>query len=158
MRPRVARRGRRSARTTCAFDVDDEAGGWLAIADADQLDQVLWALLDNAVQVRRRTPIHVAIARDEARPASADDRRSRARASPRPTASGSSGASSGAREPSDRSGSGLGLYVSRELCRAMGGDLVLEPPPPDAERPSRSCYPGSPAKKLDDGRRAREGV
>ena len=24
-------------------------------------------------------------------------------------------------------GSGLGLYVSRELCRAMSGDLVLEP-------------------------------
>jgi signal transduction histidine kinase len=25
-------------------------------------------------------------------------------------------------------GSGLGLYVSRELCRAMDGDLVLQPP------------------------------
>ncbi len=24
-------------------------------------------------------------------------------------------------------GSGLGLYVSRELCRAMNGDLVIEP-------------------------------
>ena len=27
-------------------------------------------------------------------------------------------------------GSGLGLYVSRELCRAMDGDLVLEPGEP----------------------------
>jgi len=28
-------------------------------------------------------------------------------------------------------GSGLGLYVSRELSRAMEGDLVLEPAAPD---------------------------
>ena len=29
--------------------------GWLAVADADQLDQVLWALLDNAVRYGRGT-------------------------------------------------------------------------------------------------------
>ena len=32
----------------------------------------------------------------------------------------------GSERPSGE-GSGLGLYVSRELCRAMDGDLVLEP-------------------------------
>ena len=35
----------------------------------------------------------------------------------------------GATRPADE-GSGLGLYVSRELCRAMSGDLVLEPAEP----------------------------
>ena len=32
------------------FELEDASGGWLAVADADQLDQVLWALLDNAVR------------------------------------------------------------------------------------------------------------
>ena len=35
----------------------------------------------------------------------------------------------GTARPADE-GSGLGLYVSRELCRAMSGDLVLEPAEP----------------------------
>ena len=35
----------------------------------------------------------------------------------------------GSARPADE-GSGLGLYVSRELCRAMSGDLVLEPAEP----------------------------
>lgn len=30
-------------------------------------------------------------------------------------------------ERSPDEGSGLGLYVSRELCRAMGGDFFLKP-------------------------------
>ena len=33
----------------------------------------------------------------------------------------------GAAGQASGNGSGLGLYVSRELCRAMAGDLVLEP-------------------------------
>jgi signal transduction histidine kinase len=42
-------------------------------------------------------------------------------------------------------GTGLGLYVSRSLCRAMGGDLVLEAA--DPARPGASftvLLPGEP--------------
>ena len=110
------------------FTVDDRAPGWLALADPDQLDQVLWALLDNAVKYGGRTAIGVEIEAE-----SADDRL-------RMTVfDHGTGVSEGDRsrlfgrfvrgaERSPDEGSGLGLYVSRELCRAMGGDLVLEPP------------------------------
>ena len=46
-------------------------------------------------------------------------------------------------------GSGLGLYVSRELCRAMGGDLVLEPASPGG---------GGAAFTVEPARRRRRGV
>ncbi len=109
------------------FTLDDGGGGWLAVADADQLDQVLWALLDNAVKYGQRTPVGARIAVDaDARqvrltiadggPGIPDD--DAARLFQR-FARGTTSAPDG--------GSGLGLYVSRELCRAMGGDLVLEP-------------------------------
>ena len=39
------------------FELDDDAAGWLAIADPDQLDQVLWALLDNAVKYGAGSPV-----------------------------------------------------------------------------------------------------
>ena len=39
------------------FALEDGAEGWLAVADADQLDQVLWALLDNAVKYGAGTPV-----------------------------------------------------------------------------------------------------
>jgi len=108
------------------FTVDDRSGGWLAVADVDQLDQVLWALLDNALKYGNRTPITVEIA---------PDTQSRLRLTICDLGAGVAD-SDRARlfrrfeRGADRSaddGSGLGLYVSRELCRAMEGDLVLEP-------------------------------
>jgi signal transduction histidine kinase len=112
-----------------AFELDDGAEGWLAVADADQLDQVLWALLDNAVKYGAGTPVRAAIVADEAArrvrltiedrgPGIAEGDRDRLFAR---FARGEEAGSDG--------GSGLGLYVSRELCRAMGGDLVMEPAP-----------------------------
>src|SRR5664279_3417229 len=53
--------------STVAFEVRDEASGWLAVDDPDQLDQVLWALLDNAVKYGgREGSIEVDIRSDEA--------------------------------------------------------------------------------------------
>ena len=110
-----------------SFELEDGAEGWLAVADADQLDQVLWALLDNAVKYGAGSPVRAAIAVDEA------DRRVRLT-----IADEGPGIAKGDRErlferfargleAGSDGGSGLGLYVSRELCRAMGGELILEP-------------------------------
>lgn len=109
------------------FEVDDRAEGWLAVADPDQLDQVLWALLDNAVKYGAGSPVRADTRVDgEARRvrmtisdqgpgvAEAD----RPRLFTRFERGGDAGSDGG---------SGLGLYVSRELCRAMRGDLLLEP-------------------------------
>ena len=39
------------------FRLEDTSAGWLAVADADQLDQVLWAILDNAVKYGNRAGV-----------------------------------------------------------------------------------------------------
>jgi signal transduction histidine kinase len=110
------------------FAVEDRAGGWLAVADPDQLDQVLWALLDNAVKYGERTPVSIEIDVDASASRlrmTVSDQGPGVAESDRPRLFGRfvRGA-----ERSPDEGSGLGLYVSRELCRAMGGDLFLEPP------------------------------
>ena len=109
------------------FELTDDAHGWLAVADTDQLDQVLWALLDNAVKYGGRKPVAVSIGVEAAGSTLALT-----------IADGGPGVAGADRErlfgrfvrgtddPTD-AGSGLGLYVSRELCRAMGGELTLEP-------------------------------
>jgi two-component system, OmpR family, sensor histidine kinase KdpD len=125
--PRVRRTWEALGAADVQLTIDDGSSGWLALADPDQLDQVLWAILDNAVGYGGRTPIEVTIRVDEA----AEDLA---------VTISDHGPGVG---PADRArlfrrfergssrsggeGSGLGLYVSRELCRAMTGDLVLEP-------------------------------
>jgi two-component system sensor histidine kinase VicK len=110
-----------------AFKVEDQSAGWLAVADIDQLDQVVWALLDNALKYGERSPILVEVVPvpehsqlrltiSDLGPGVAEMDRGRLfRRFER-----------GAERTAD-DGSGLGLYVSRELCVAMSGDLVLEP-------------------------------
>jgi signal transduction histidine kinase len=125
--------------------LDDAAPGWLAVADADQLDQVLWALLDNAVKYGRATPIDAVIRPDpgvrqlrltiaDHGPGIPDSDRDRL------FARYARGEAHGTDD-----GSGLGLYVSRELCRSMGGDLLLEPSDPARGAAFTIVLPGEPA-------------
>ncbi|MEO5703436.1 MAG: ATP-binding protein [Candidatus Limnocylindrales bacterium] len=126
------------------FELRDDAAGWLAIADPDQLDQVLWALLDNSARYAGGAPIRTSVA-------------------PRPSEGllAVTIADSGLGvKPEDREriferyergaagagveGTGLGLYVSRQLCRAMGGDLVLEPAGPEPGAAFTVLLPAEP--------------
>jgi signal transduction histidine kinase/HAMP domain-containing protein len=110
------------------FELDDRSDGWLAIADPDQLDQVLWALLDNAVKYGGAGDVTAIVA---AEPGDGRLRLTITDSGPgvseedRPRLFGRFVRGEDSEEADG--GSGLGLYVSRELCRAMGGDLVLEP-------------------------------
>jgi signal transduction histidine kinase len=128
------------------FQLEDDSAGWLAIADPDQLDQVLWALLDNAVKYGAGSPVSVRISRDMpaaqlrltirdggpgVRPEDHDRLFAR-------FARGTEAAPDG--------GSGLGLYVSRELCRAMAGDLVLEPTEAGSGAAFSVVLPGEPGE------------
>jgi two-component system OmpR family sensor kinase len=110
------------------FTLQDDAAGWLAIADPDQLDQVLWALLDNAVKYGAGSPVRASIA-----PEAGGERLRLTIADGGPGVSPDDHERLFARfarggDAAPDGGSGLGLYVSRELCRAMAGDLVLDPP------------------------------
>jgi signal transduction histidine kinase len=143
--PRVRRTWEALAADDVPFTLDDQSAGWLAVADGDQLDQVLWALLDNAIKYGKRSGVDVMIRAD------ADGGRLRITITDR--GAGVAGANRaglfrrfvrGETEPADE-GSGLGLYVSRELCRRMDGDLVLEPAIEGRGAAFTVVLPGEPA-------------
>ena len=64
--PRVRRTWEALGAADVPFTLEDRSEGWLALGDPDQLDQVLWALLDNAVGYGGRTPIDATVTLDPA--------------------------------------------------------------------------------------------
>jgi signal transduction histidine kinase len=143
--PRVQRAWDALAFTGRSLVLRDGATGWLAVADGDQLDQVLWALLDNAVKYGAGD-VTVEIGVDEmagtlwttvADQGRGLDEADRAWLFGR-FERGDAGRASG-------NGSGLGLYVSRALVRGMGGDLVLDPSEPGRGASFRLTLPGEQA-------------
>ena len=122
-RPRVRRAWEALGAGDVPFELVDDAGGWLALADPDQVDQVLWALLDNAVKYGGGAAVRVRVAVDAA-----------AGRVTVTVADGGPGVAEADRErlferyarggrSEDRDGTGLGLYVGRALARANGGEL-----------------------------------
>jgi signal transduction histidine kinase/HAMP domain-containing protein len=123
--PRVRRAWEALGAADVPFSIDDRSDGWFAVADPDQLDQVLWALLDNAVIHGGRTPVEVRIAND---PASGRIQVTIADHGPGVSETDRERLfgrfERGTGQPSGE-GSGLGLFVARELVRAMEGELAL---------------------------------
>ena len=125
--PRVRKTWEALGAADVPFTLEDRSEGWLALGDRDQLDQVLWALLDNAVGHGGRTRIEAVVALE---PATKDllvtitDHGAGVPDEDRERLFGRF--ERGAGRPSIE-GSGLGLYASRALVRAMGGELELEP-------------------------------
>jgi two-component system phosphate regulon sensor histidine kinase PhoR len=114
------------------FALRDEAPGWLAAADRDRVEQVVWALLDNAVKYGR-PPIEATVR--SAEPADGLPEGGWLVVTIRDHGDGIPAAHR-ARvferftrlDPGGSEGTGLGLPVARGLVEAMGGRLWVAAP------------------------------
>ncbi len=151
--PRVRRTWEALAAEDVDLDLRDASTGWLAIADGDQVDQVLWALLDNAVRYGGRKPVEVTIepvAIEGLLRLTVTDHGRGVDPADRDRLFGRFERGSSIRGESGGGGSGLGLYVSRALCRAMGGDLDLAPDAPDAPGSGAAFVVSLPAERAEE--------
>jgi signal transduction histidine kinase len=127
----LAQKGSPEEVTQDGFALLDEAPGWLAAADVDRVDQVVWALLDNALKYGK-PPVEVVV-----RTANGADPVTPGEwlvVSIRDHGPGIAEADRAAvferfsrLSPSDAGGTGLGLSVARGLVEAMGGRLWIAP-------------------------------
>jgi signal transduction histidine kinase/HAMP domain-containing protein len=126
--PLVGRAWESLGRTDRGFELEDRSEGWLVAADRDWVEQVIWALLDNALKYGRgEIRVEVRHGSAEARPGRVEMRLSDAGPGISPADAAVLFTRYGrGSTATDEGGSGLGLYVSRELLRAMEGDLVLD--------------------------------
>jgi signal transduction histidine kinase len=108
------------------FELEDGAPGWLAIADRDQLEQVLWAIFDNAVKYGRGTEVRARVRPEPATGQLLLTISDRGPGVPEEDRDGLFNRYARGSVADHPEGTGIGLYVSRELCRAMGGSLSLE--------------------------------
>lgn len=106
------------------FELSVDGLPHLAVGDPDRFEQVLWALLDNAVKYSPdRSPIDVHVAPDEGRLAvSVRDRGAGMDEEDRTHAFDQFYRSGRARKLAP-DGSGVGLYAARGLMEAMGGSI-----------------------------------
>ena len=130
--------------------------GLAARADREKLQQVLVNLLGNAVKftdARDGVPGHVAVACASDDGPGADERRVRIHV--RDTGEGIAPDQLGRvfepfvqvdrRLTRPHAGVGLGLAISRDPARGMGGDITAESTPGRSRRPPRSSGPGPPS-------------
>ena len=117
--------------TDIPFRLDDEAPGWLAIADRDQLDQVMWAVFDNAVKYGTGSAVRAHLRPEPTTGQLLLTISDEGPGVPEPARDGLFERYVRGTGPDHPEGTGIGLYVSRELCRAMGGSMSLEPARPN---------------------------
>lgn len=125
--PPLVERTWAALRTDRPFELTVEGAPHLAVADPDRLEQVLWALLDNAVKYSPAgSPISVHIGPEEGRLViTVRDQGAGMDETTRDRAFEQFYRSDQARRLAP-DGSGVGLYAANGLMRAMGGEIEID--------------------------------